>query len=71
MARPAALWAALLLAAVACAPTAAAQALTNATNATGARPVDPYFEGRTINVCTSDYEPIMRCLDRDPSEYTG
>lgn len=30
-----------------------------------------FFEGRPINVCTSDYAPISRCLDRDPSQYTG
>lgn len=31
---------------------------------------DP-FEGRQINVCTSDFAPIARCLDREPSQYTG
>lgn len=30
-----------------------------------------FFEGRPINVCTSDYAPISRCLDRDPFQYTG
>lgn len=29
-----------------------------------------FFEG-LINVCTSDYAPISRCLDREPGQYTG
>ena len=38
--------------------------------AAASTPAD-FFEGRPINVCTSDYAPISRCLDRDPSQYTG
>lgn len=26
---------------------------------------------RTINICTSDYAPVVNCLDRDPSSYGG
>lgn len=80
------LWAALLLAAAVCTRTVAAQASNEtavqpadpfdgrpiqASNGTAVRPADPYFEGRTIQVCTSDYEPIMGCIDRDPSQYSG
>lgn len=62
------LWAAaLLLLAVACPRGVVAQISAQPS----ARPADPYFDGRPIQVCTSEYEPVMRCIDRDPSQYSG
>lgn len=48
----------------------AAAAAAEAVIAAPAKPAD-FFEGRLINVCTSDYAPISRCLDREPAQYTG
>lgn len=58
---------------VAAAP-AAADAEADALAVEAAAPLDnstDLYGGRTINICTSDYFPISRCLDRDAAEFTG
>lgn len=55
---------------VAAAPAAAAdEAAANA--ASVATPPADLYVGRVINICTSDYAPISRCLGREPGQFTG
>lgn len=38
--------------------------------AAAAGEADP-LEGRALNVCVSEFSPIVRCAGREPSEFTG
>lgn len=60
-----------LLALAALLGAAAAQDAAAAAATSAPAPPADFFEGRLINVCTSDYAPISRCLDREPAQYTG
>lgn len=52
----------------AAAQDAAAAAAQGAPAAAGE--ADP-LEGRTLNVCISEYSPVARCAGREPTEFTG